>query len=118
MTHTKTVASLMAAMALLVLTSASAFAETSTKVTLGSAVSLSGTELKAGHYKVSWEEHNPEMTVTFSQGKKEVATAQGKIVDRGVQYRRNMVLDERNPDGSRRVVEIQLAGTSQAIVFR
>jgi hypothetical protein len=97
---------------------ASAFAETSTKVTLGSALSLNGTELKAGQYKVRWEEHSPEVKVTFSQGKKEIATAQGKIVDRGVQYRRNMVLDERKPDGSRMVVEIQLAGTNKAIVFR
>jgi uncharacterized protein YlzI (FlbEa/FlbD family) len=118
MTHTKPVASLMAVMALLVLCSTSAFAETSTKMTLLSTLSVNGTELKAGQYKVSWEEHSPDVTVTFSRGKKEVATAHGKIMDRGVKYRRNMVVYEGSSDGPRTLVEIQLGGTSHAIVFK
>lgn len=117
MTHMKPVRSLIAVMAALGLSSPSAFAENSTTFALTSPVSLNGTKLKAGRYKVIWEQHSPGATVTFFEGKRVVASAQGKIVDRGVKYRRNMVLDQANPDGSRVITEIRIGGTTQAIVF-
>jgi len=117
MSVSKPMRSLFVAMALLVLASVSAFAENSTSVALSSSVSLNGTLIKAGRYSLTWEQHSPDATVTFSDGKKAVATARGRIVDRGIKYRRNMVVDNRNPDGSRVIVEIRLGGTTQAIVF-
>jgi hypothetical protein len=78
---------------------------------------LNGQQLKEGEYKVQWESHNPTVTVTFLQGKHEVLTANGRWENRNSVADGNTIVYETNSDGSRKVLEIRLAGSREAIVF-
>jgi hypothetical protein len=104
-------------LAVLVAASLSAFAKDSRTLNLDYPVSLGGTELAAGRYKVMLESHSPEATLTFMKGKQEVAQAQGKWVARNTRYGANEVLYNTNSDGSHSVMEIRFAGMSEALVF-
>lgn len=106
-----------AVLAVALTVSAVAFAKQSRTVRLPYDASLNGTALTKGEYKVSWEQHSPEATVTVSRGKNVMATANGRWVDRDVRYRTNEVLYNVNPDGSRTILEIRFAGLNGALVF-
>jgi len=111
------VATLISVLVILLVASTSAFAKHSGKVTLAFAASLNGSSLTPGEYKVTWEQHSPEATVTLAKGKNVVATTAGKWVDREVRYPANAVLYNVNPDGSRTVMELRFAGLKGALVF-
>jgi hypothetical protein len=96
----------------------SAVAQNTGTVKLTLSASLHGTQLAAGEYKVAWETHSPEAVVTLTQKKKVIATVPGKWVDRDTRYPANSVLLSINPDGSRTILEIRLAGRKGALVFR
>ena len=52
----------------------------SANVVLDQPVSVAGTQLAAGEYKLVWEGSGPDITVSFAEGKKTVATAAAKLV--------------------------------------
>ena len=52
----------------------------SANVELDQSVTLAGTQLAPGQYKLIWEGNAPNVTVSFVQGKKTVATAPAKLV--------------------------------------
>jgi hypothetical protein len=79
---------------------------------------LNGKVLAKGEYKVTWEQHSPEATVTVKQGKDVVTTAQAKWVDRDADYPTNEVLYTIDPDGSRTIAEIRFAKLKGALVFQ
>ena len=98
--------------------SATAVAASSTStVKLFSAAQLNGTSLAAGEYKVKWDSHSPEADVTFLQGRKTVATAHAKLVDRDQAARENAVVTRANSDGSETIVEIRFEGKKSVLVF-
>jgi len=90
---------------------------------------LGGVQLAAGQYKVSWETHRPkvagqfqgnhtaDITVTFTEGKKVIATAQGKLVAREADYNRDAVIYRTNPDGSLTITKLRFKNMKQVIVF-
>lgn len=94
-------------------------AKNSHTLSVNRAALLGGTQLQPGSYQVSWEEHSPDLSVTFSSGKKgdALVTAHARLVDRGVKYDRNSILYDENPPGTVTITEIRLAGMNQAIVF-
>jgi hypothetical protein len=92
-------------------------ANNSCRVYLPYASTLSGVQLEAGHYEVTWQHHSPGLTVTVAQERKLVATVQGRIEERDRKFHTNMVIYTERPDGSRFVSEIRVRGTRQAIVF-
>jgi len=94
-----------------------AFAKDHATITLGQTASINGTTLPQGNYKVAWVSHSPQATVTFSQGKEKVATAEGKWVDRSTKYDSDQVLYSNDGAGPKKVIEIRFAGMSQALVF-
>src|SRR5579863_2893462 len=49
-------------------------------VTLDQPVKVAGTQLATGQYKLTWEGSGPEVTVSFVEGKKTVATASARLV--------------------------------------
>jgi hypothetical protein len=103
-----------------VLTAASAFAKNDKnerRLTLNHAVSVNGTTIPAGTYKVAWVSHSPEATVTFLNGQKAVATSAATWVDRGTPYQDDAVVYSADSDGSRSIVEIRFKGMSKALVF-
>jgi len=78
---------------------------------------IGGTHLEGGKYNIHWKTHSPEATVTFLQKSKVMATAEGKVVERGTRYDSNEVLYDQAADGTRVILEIRLRGSSQVIVF-
>jgi hypothetical protein len=58
-----------------------AFAQkNSANVTLDQSVTVAGTQLAPGQYKLIWEGNAPNVNVNFVEGKKTVATAPAKLV--------------------------------------
>jgi hypothetical protein len=114
------VVSLLSVLFILSVTSTSAWAKRSGRsgtVNFPYAASLNGTSLSAGRYKIKWQTHSPEATVTVSRGKNVLTTTQAKWVERDVLYTTNAILYDIQADGSRRVLEIRFAGTKGALIF-
>lgn len=109
--------SLTLALTILSLTSGVAFARYRPTLTVTSEMSLKGTPIPPGTYKLSWEEHGSHVTVTFTKGSKVVATAEGRLVDRDLKYNRNAVVCKTDPDGTRVLVEIRLGNEKKVILF-
>jgi len=86
-------------------------------VKLFGAAQVNGKSLAAGEYKVKWDSNSPQADVTFLQGKKTVATAHAKLVDRDQASRENAVVTRANSDGSETIVEIRFEGKKSVLVF-
>lgn len=117
MTHQKLLRALILGLALTALLGAVSFAKGSHTIRLRHVASLGGTQVEAGEYELSWEEHSPDATVTLAKGKKIVVTARGKLEERKVKYDRSTTVFETAPNGSQIIREFRLAGTNKAIVF-
>ena len=96
---------------------ATAQAKDSKDIVLHYDAALAGAHLASGDYSVTWQTHSPEATVSFLRGKKVVATAEGKVVDRGKTYSANEVVYNQNSEGARVIQEIRFRGSSEVIVF-
>jgi len=105
------------ALALILAGSASALAKDAYKLTLRYGMTLKGTQLAPGEYSISWVAHSPEATVTVANRKNVVATVEGRLVDAGKKFSQDAVVYDSNPDGTRTIREIRLAGSSKTIVF-
>ena len=105
------------AMAFFVVAGAAAKAKDLRNVVLHSDAMVAGTHLARGSYDVQWQTHSPDATVSFLQGSKVVATAQGKVVDRGTKYKSNGVLFDETADGPRVIRELRFKGSSEVIEF-
>lgn len=112
----KTLSVSMIAMALVLATSAGAKAASRSMV-LPYAATLAGSHLASGSYEIKWETHSPAATVTFLHGSKVVATAEGKVVDRGTKYSTNAVVYGQTSDGARVIQELRFRGSSEVVVF-
>jgi len=68
--------------AIVFLTPALAFAgpKNSTNLELDQAIKVADTQLAPGQYKVIWQGSGPEITVSFTEGKKTLATVPAKLV--------------------------------------
>ncbi|MFZ0960746.1 MAG: hypothetical protein WAO35_07545 [Terriglobia bacterium] len=105
------------AMAFLVAGSAAVQAKDSAELVIYYNASVAGSQLASGTYNVQWQTHSPEATVSFMKGKKIVATAQGKVVDRGKKYSANEVVYYVTDNGARQIQELRFGGSSQVIEF-
>ena len=108
---------LMLALAILVGANGATYAQGSINLNISLPSSLNGTNIAPGEYRVRWDSHSPEITVTFNKGRKVIATADGKLVDRDTKYDHDGVVYRVNADGTHSIQEIRLAGKKQAIVF-
>jgi len=114
----KVLGSTIVALAFAVLVSATTQAKDSRDILIPHDASLAGSHFASGRYHMQWETHIPSATVTFVQRNKVVATAEGKVVDRGKRYPGNEVVTHQNNDGSWVIDEIRLGNSSEAIVFQ
>jgi len=78
---------------------------------------VAGSHLASGQYGVTWQTHSPTVTVSFLQKGKVVATAEGKVVDRGTKYPANQVVYGLATNGSHEIQEIRFRGSTEVIVF-
>ena len=113
----KHVGRLAMALVIVLVAGSSLYAKDSQTMTLMSPAILGSTKFDPGSYKVTWQAGPSDSTVTFKQGKKVVATAQGKVVKRDAKYSNGGVVYSENPDGSRSIQEIRFAGSDQVLVF-
>ena len=70
-----------AAMVLFIPSLAFAGSKNSASLTLDRAVTVADTQLAPGQYKLTWEGSGPDVTVSFAEGKKTVATTSAKVVN-------------------------------------
>jgi hypothetical protein len=117
MTVGRHVGKLAMALAILLVAGSALYAKDSQTLTLAREASLGSTKFEPGNYKVTWEKGASDSAVTFKQGKKVVATAQGKWVKRDAKYDSNAVVYSQNADGSRSISEIRFAGSDEVLVF-
>ena len=113
----KTLSITIVAMTFVVAVSAAARTKDSRSVLIPHDATVAGSQLASGTYNVHWQTHSPEATVTFLRGSKVVATAEGKVVDRGTKYSANEVEYSLAADGSRIIQELRFQGSSEVIVF-
>lgn len=106
-----------AAIALALSFAAGAQAKDSRSIVLHHDATLGGAALTSGKYDVQWETHSPQATVTFVQKKKVVATAEGKVVDRGHKFDADQVIYDETEQGSRVIRELRFRGSSEVIEF-
>ena len=80
-------------------------------------ITLNGAEIPHGMYALSLETQGSSVVVTLSKEGKFIANAHGTWVKHGVKYTQNAVLLRVNPDGTRSLVEIRLAGMAKTIML-
>jgi hypothetical protein len=95
-----------------------AFAKHDHEVNLDQGVTIDGKQLTPGKYKVSWETHSPQATVTFMQKKTVVATASGTLVERPTAYEYDSIVYSKESDnGPTTILEIRFAGSNKVLTF-
>jgi hypothetical protein len=101
--------------AMIALFSLSAFAAISGKanMSLTTPAQLGGKQLTPGNYKLQWTGEGDNVQVTVLSGKKEVATASAKLVDRPQAAPNDAVVKDN--DGS--IKQVWFGGKKMSIVF-
>lgn len=92
----------------------SAFGGASKNVNITTAVTLNGTVIPEGQYKITVADDGQ---VTIAKGKKVLVSAQGKLVDLDRKADRDSIVVRQQPDGTQRLTEINLGGQKSSIVF-
>jgi len=80
-------------------------------------VFLNGAQVPAGLYELIWETQGSKARVTLQKDGKFVATAEGNCVKSGMKYAEDAAVLRENPDGTQALIEIRIAGSSNAIVL-
>jgi len=102
---------------LAVLMATSAFAANKGSLQVSDAVTVSGTQLAPGDYKVTWEGNGPNVDLKISKGKDVVATVPAHMVDLNRPAYDNAAVVNNNSDGTRSISEIRLAGKKFAFAI-
>jgi hypothetical protein len=102
---------------MLALLGAPAFANGSMTLEIPISAWLGDTQVEKGRYKIAWEEHSPEATITFLKGKQVVATHPGKFVEREKKADRTAVVFRTRADGNEMISEIRIQGSNKVLVF-
>ena len=77
--------------------------------------SVAGTTLASGSYTVRWEGSGDQVDVTIYQGKKQVATTSGHIVQLDSPAEHSSAIVSMDGSGSATLSQIRFAGTKMAI---
>ncbi|HXY08045.1 MAG TPA: GAF domain-containing protein [Terriglobales bacterium] len=91
--------------------------ESKTLLLLSRTSSTGSRTLRLGDFEVAWESDSPDAIVRFVKGGTVVATAKAKWVSRQIPYQHDEIVCRGTGQGSRTLLEIHFAGTSQAVVI-
>jgi hypothetical protein len=80
-------------------------------------VILNGAQVPAGLYVLIWETQGAKARVTLQKEGKFVATAEGNFVKSGMKFPQDAAVLSENPDGTKSLIEIRIAGSSNSIVL-
>jgi hypothetical protein len=97
-------------MELALLLASSASARTKVSLLLGSPVTVNGTTLKPGDYKVQWEGTGPNVELSFLQGKNVVARTPAHVVELQTPSPQDAALTIKNDSGSNSLVGLLFRG--------
>ena len=106
----------MIVLSLALLLSTSLFAASSGSLHLTQPVQLSGTEIKPGDYKVTWEGTGSDVNVSILKGRDVVAKAPAHIRDLGSKFNSDAAVVQKH-EGAASLTGIRFAGKAFAIEF-
>lgn len=100
---------------LALLLAASAFAATKGSLQVSHPVTVSGTQLKPGDYKLQWDGSGPNVEVSILQGKNVVAKVPAHIVDLSAPSQNDAAVTKQNDDGSSALAGVRFQGKKFAL---
>jgi hypothetical protein len=95
----------------------SAFAGNKGSLKVQEPITVSGQQVPAGDYKVSWEGTGSNVEVSILQGSKVVAKTSGRIVEMNQSSQYDSAVVRKNSDGTRALSEIRFSGKKQALAI-
>jgi hypothetical protein len=104
----KTSKSLFLGLALLLATSA--FAANKGSLTVQEPMTVNGTQLKPGDYKVQWDGNGPSVELSITQGKKVIAKVPAHVVTLDAPSQSDAAVVKNNGDGTKSLSEVRLGG--------
>jgi hypothetical protein len=102
---------------LALLLATSAFAANKASLQIQDSVTVAGTQLNAGDYKLSWEGSGPNVQLNIMKGKNVVATTPARIVELDRTPTNDAAVTNNNQDGARSLTEIRFRGKKQALAI-
>jgi|PlaIllAssembly_1097288.scaffolds.fasta_scaffold1499873_1 uncharacterized protein YlzI (FlbEa/FlbD family) len=102
---------------LLLIQPAAALTNDAVDVTLLGPIVINGSHVNAGNYQIRWVSNSPDGVMTLLKGRKVVAEARGKAVERDAKAKDTLIITQDDGNGNRVLKEIQFKGKTQAIVF-
>lgn len=100
---------------LAMLMAAGAFAGTKGDLQLSNQVTVNGTTLKPGDYKLQWEGNGPNVELSFIQGKKVVAKAPAHVVELQSPALNNAAVITNNGNGAGSLTGVRFQGKKLAL---
>lgn len=95
---------------LALLLATSAFAANKGSLSVQEAVTVNGTRLAAGDYKVQWDGNGPNVELSITQGKKVLAKVPARMVNLDQPAQADSAVVKNNNDGSKSLTEVRLSG--------
>ena len=93
----------------------SAFAATKASLQLQSQVTVNGTKLKPGDYKLEWDGTGPSVEVSILQGKNVIAKTTARVVDLSAPSPNNAAVTTKNGDGTSTLAGVRFEGKKFAL---
>jgi hypothetical protein len=97
-------------MGLGLLLASSAFAATKAQLHLHSSITINGTQLRPGDYKLEWDGTGPSVEVSIVQGKKVITKTTAKLLDLPSPYGSDAAVLRTNSDGTSSLVGVRFEG--------
>jgi len=105
--------SLFLGLALLLATSA--FAASKGSLQVQEPITVNGTKLAAGDYKLQWDGTGPSVELSIMQGKKVVAKVPAHVVDLDKPSSQDAAVVKNNGDGTKTLSEVRLSGKKYSL---
>ncbi len=100
---------------LALLLASSAFAGTKGSLTINNPVTVNGTTLNAGDYKVQWEGTGPNVEVSILKGKNVVAKTTAHVVDLPTAAAQDAAVTRTNSSGPNSLTTLRFGGKKVAL---
>ena len=95
---------------LALLLATSAFAANKGSLSVQEPVTINGTQLKPGDYKVQWDGTGPNVELSITQGKKVIAKVPAHMVNLETPSSNDAAVVKNNGDGTKSLSEVRLSG--------
>jgi hypothetical protein len=97
------------------LLASSAFAATKASLQLSNAVTVNGTKLKPGDYKLQWEGAGPDVELSILQGSKVLAKVPAHVIELDTPAANNAAVTRENNSGPSSLAGLRFQGKKMAL---